>query len=245
MEQKQTGWLFIVLTGIALGIFFVDRAGILLGLRASLEGAVSPAQRSVQKLIKDDLDEQKLIIDEKLAHIDQLQKENEALRIQVGVAKESGISGKKILLAHVLSSLRFFIIDKGSDDGVAAGQTVFFKNVFIGKIVAVSQKVSRLQRPTEAGSVISARAKETGAVGLAKGQGDSMVFSDVILSENLAAGDSVQTVGNVDENGIGILPNFIIGTAQNVRKSSDQLFWEANVVPALEYRKLEEVFVAL
>gem|GEM_PF-6659380 len=237
--------LFVILISIAVAIFLLDRTGILLGLRASLEGIISPVERTAQKLVKDKLDEQKLTIDEKLAHLEELQKENEALRIQLGVVRESNISTKKLLLAHVLSTSRFFVIDKGVDDGVVAGQTVFFKNVFIGKITTASQKASRVLLPKEFDSNTTAKTKETGALGLARGQGDSMVFSDVILSENIKAGDNVETVGNVDEKGIGILPSLTIGTIENVRKSSNQLFWEATLKPVIDYQKLEEVFVAL
>lgn len=244
-QQKKSTWLFVILIGIAVAVFLLDRTGILLGLRAGLEGIFSPAERAAQQLVKDKLDEQKLTIDEKLSHLEELQKENEALRTQLGVVRESNISPKKLLLAHVLSTSRFFVIDKGSDDGIVIGQTVFFKNVFIGKITTVSGKVSRVRLATEFDSNTTAKTKETGALGLAKGQGDSMVFSEVILSENLKAGDSVQTVGNVDERGIGILPNLVIGTIENVRKSSNQLFWEATLKPAIDYQKLEEVFISL
>lgn len=245
MEQRRTTALFVILIILALTIFLLDRTGILLGLRAGLEGIFSPAERAAQKLVKDKLDEQKLTIDEKLAELKELQRENEALRAQLGVVGESNISPKKLLLAHVLSASRFFVIDKGSDDGIMIGQAVFFKNVFIGKITTVSGKVSRVRLATEFDSNTYGKTKETGALGLARGQGDSMIFSEVILSENLKAGDSVQTVGNVDERGIGILPNLIIGAIENVRKSPNQLFWEATLKPAIEYQKLEEVFISL
>lgn len=231
--------LFITLIAFSLIVFFLDRIGVLGGIRGIVENVLIPPQRTVNTLKA--APKELVLPEEKLLELEKLRGENEDLRMQLGVP----LTGQKLVLADVLSTSRFFIIDKGIDDGVRVGNTVIFKNVLIGKIATVSEKTSRVLLPSEKGSTIRARAMQTGALGLVKGEGEHAIFSEVTLSENLTEGDSVITVGDVDEQGLGVRPGFLIGKIETIRKSENQLFQEAKLVPLVEYEHLQNVFIIL
>lgn len=233
--------LFLILIAISVVLFLLDRSELLSSARTTIERIVMPAAVEVHKLATLGTVQSGELPQEKLAELDKLRKENEDLRQQLGIAKEKG--SQKLMLAYVLSTSRFFTIDKGEDDGVAVGNIVVFKNILIGKVTVSSKRTSRILLPVEPDSVIEVKTLQTGARGLVKGKGENMILSDVILSENLSEGDSIATIGDVDEKGLGIRPGVLVGKIENIRKSENQLFQEATVVPHLEYKTLENVFV--
>lgn len=240
MGQKNTTAFFLTLLGFSLVIFLLDRNGALAFLHSAVEQIVSPGQRGFHSILLPKVDEKEADLAQAQSELKKLEKENEDLRSQLSIGNQVV---QKLLLAHVLSTGRFFVIDKGSDDGIEVGQSVAFKNILVGRIIGVSKHVSRVLLPSEKESVLQAASRETGAKGLIKGEGDDMVFSEVILSEKLTEGDTIETVGNVDEKGLGILPHLLIGKVGQVRKSDNQLFQEAKIVPLLELKNLEDVFV--
>lgn len=241
MEKKGGYGLFISLAIFSLVIFLLDQKGGFSFFRQAIEVITSPAQSKLHNLVTPKLNENLAEAAERVRILKKLEKENEDLRLQLG--QHLSQKDATLVLAHVLSTGRFFILDKGSEDAVEVGQSVVFKNMLVGKIVVANQKVSRVLLPTEKDSVLQVKIRETGAKGLVKGQGDSMILSEVILSENLSEGDTLETIGSVDEKGLGIRPHLFIGKVSQIRKSDNQLFWEAKVTPFLAYQDLENVFV--
>lgn len=243
MEKKGGHGLFISLAIFSFLVFLLDRTGTFTFFRGALEGIISPIQRQVHKVSTQKRSGGESVVVERESLLKKLKKENEDLRLQLGIVNPLTGGTQRLLLAHVLSTSRFFIIDKGSDDGVKMDQSVVFKNILVGRIIMVSQKVSRVLLPSEKDSVLQVKTSETGAKGLVKGQGDSIVLSEVILSEKLSEGDSLETIGSVNEKGLGIMPHLLIGKVSQIRKSDNQLFQEAKVVPFLAPYDLENVFI--
>lgn len=253
MDKKRNETaLFLILIALAFVMFLLDRWGVFVGVRALIEDMLSPSRVSVQRIAFSipflshgrisSLEEERNALQEKLVTLEKLEKENEDLRLQLGIRNDGG---QKLMLAHVLSTGRFFIIDKGQDDGVRPGYTVTFKNILVGRIVSATKKTSRVLTPLEEESIISAKAGKTEARGLLKGKGDRMLFSEVTLSEHMVEADIIMTIGDVDEKGLGVRPDLLIGTLTAIRKSDDQLFQEATVVPLLDYKALQNIFVVL
>lgn len=237
--QRNSTSLFISLLVFAGITFFLDRTGALLGVRGIIEGIFAPGQRTMQSILT--RNPQEPLPQEQLLELEKLKRENEDLRMQLGVTSR----GQKLIEAHVLSSSRFFIVDKGSDDGVRVGNTVVFKNIYIGKVITVTARTSRVLLPIEKESILSAKTLVSGALGLVKGEGERAIFAEVTLSENLNENDSVITVGDVDEKGLGVRSGFLIGKVSEVRRSDDELFQQALLVPLIEYKNLENVFILL
>lgn len=242
MKQENT-WLLIALIVISLFISLLDRTGLLLGARGFLEQIIArPGGRAHQILSTEKPEGFDAQLWEKQTEIDILKKENEDLRAQFGIAKSDK---QQLVEASVLSTSRGFIIDKGVDDGIRAGQTVVFKNIFVGKIVVVGKKTSKVLLPFETDAVLRVKTTQTKDLGLVKGQGQQALLSEVILSENLKEEDMLSTVGDVDEEGLGVRPDFLVGKIANIHKSDDQLFQEAKVDPLIDYKNLQNVFIIL
>lgn len=252
MEKKTPTSLFLLLVIASFFLFVLDRWGVLWEIRGGIDATLSPSKRAVSGVvlslpflsngrITSLIDERNTLLG-KLTTLEKLEKENEDLRMQLGIPKERG---QKLILAHVLSTTRFFIIDKGEEDDVRLGDTVTFKNIFVGKIVAVQKKTSRVMTPVEKESILGAKARQTGARGLVKGTADGMIFSEVILSEKLTENDTIATIGDLDEISGGIRPDLLIGTLLHIRKSEDQLFQEADIAPLIDYKTLQNVFVIM
>jgi len=229
--------LFIALFSFAFIVFFLDKTGILLGVRGIIEGILAPSQRAIQSALTNN--SQESLTQEQLLELEKLKKENEDLRMQLG----SKPTSQQLLPAHVLSSVRFFVVDRGSEDGVQVGNTVVFKNIYIGKIASMTERTARVLLPTDHESVFEAKTITGAALGLIKGQGDRAIFGEVTLSEDLKEDDGIVTVGNVNEAGLGIRGGLLVGKISQVRKSDDQLFQEALLVPLVEYKNLENVFI--
>lgn len=250
MEQRNPTSLFITLFIIAAAFFFLDRGGFLAVPRSLFETILTGPSRNLHSAaiffpftsaqVKKLTDERN-DLQSKLVDFEKIKKENDDLRLQLGIVHSS--SGKEILLAHVLSSSHLFIIDKGADDGLKEGQSVVFKNIFIGKIVSVSKKTSRVLLPIEDESILAGKTLGSGALGLVKGKGGQATLSEVILSENLSAGDTVITTGSVNEEGIGIAPGLIVGKIEQMRKSDNGLYQEALLMPLIDYTSLTNVFI--
>lgn len=252
MVSQKSFALFISLIVVSFFLFLVDRWGILQGVRSTLLGVFMPAERVVhqysvtlpflanQRIQK--LQQENDSLRSQLAKSQQLKKENEDLQKQLGVAKDSP---QKLLLAHVLSTGTYFIIDKGSNDGLREGMTVMTQNMYVGKIFRVQPNVSRLLLPIETESVIAAVNQNKTAKGLVRGNGSSMSISEVLLSEILNQKDVLVTVGSVDDKGIGIRPDLELGKVIEVKKSENKLFQEASIEPSIKYKELTDVFIAL
>lgn len=252
MEHKRgsTG-LFLILIAFAMLVFVLDTSGIALSVRAVSENIVGSIARkghniramsfANDRIVK--LEEERNSLLQQVAELEKLKSENENLRLQLGLTQQG--SKQTLLLADVLTTSRLFIINKGQDDGVVVGNVVVFKHILVGKIVSVSKKASRVLLPIDKESIVAARAKQTGAKGLIRGEVGGARFSEVLLSETLTDADTLVTVGDVDEHGRGIPPGLFIGTIEQIRKSDDELFQEAKVVPLLDFARLTQVFVIL
>jgi len=252
-QQKSPFGLFLTLITIAFVLFFLDKGGFLSFFRGGLGKVFSPVAYEIHSLNSFPLfssGEVKKLTDErndlqgKVVELARLKKENEELRLQLDVLGVTPkIREKNLLSARVLSSSHFFIIDKGSNDGIKLNGSVIYKNVFVGKIVAVDKATSRVLLPTDEGSTIAVKTVENQAKGLVHLDNQDTILSEVTLSEKLSEGDALVTIGDLDEHGIGILPDLVVGKISQIHKSSDKLSQEAKFTPAVNYQNLTNVFV--
>lgn len=137
---------------------------------------------------------------------------------------------------------RFLKIDKGSNDGVKVSQAVVFKDSFLGRVVATSEKTSSVLLPRDPDSKIAAFVinKEGKAKGVLIGQFGKEILLDKILHEEpISVGDLVYSEGTE-----GYLPRgLIIGAVTEVLESETFLFKQAKVKPVFDIRDLELVFL--
>lgn len=147
-----------------------------------------------------------------------------------------------LLEARPLGLNRFLIIDKGSDDGLKVGQTVIFKDNFIGQITQLSPKKAQVILPTDPDSKISAYAsnKNGKAKGILIGQfGSEMILDKVTHVEPFEKGDLIYSEGTEVEIPRGL----IIGQIQETIVKDGEVFKQAKVKPMFDIGDLDLVFV--
>lgn len=206
---------------------------------------VSQDQR-IKKLKDENIELAARLLDQK-----KLQSENSALRDQF---ETSNPKPTNLLHAKVVGAPSFvpgisfpsvLIIDKGEKDGIKKNQAVVFKNVLIGKIEKSTDYLSRVI--LLGSSVFSFTAKtERGAIGVIKGEGNGKVTLDnVLLSDDLKKDDLVYTRGDLNESGVGIPEDLIIGKIESIEKNPSALFQKAKIRTVIDLTRLFDVFVPI
>jgi len=137
---------------------------------------------------------------------------------------------------------RYLRIDKGEKDEIKVGQAVIFKDNYIGKVISVSPSSANIQVLTDPNSKVSAFSinKNGRAKGVLTGQFGTQTLMDKILHEEaIEEGDLVYSEGTE-----GFLPRgLILGKVASVLERQNEVFKQAQVVPVLDIKDLDLVFV--
>lgn len=135
---------------------------------------------------------------------------------------------------------RTFFIDRGSEDGVLVNMPIAVADGVVGRVSATSRSVSRALLITDPNIAVDCRIARTRDRGVLSGQlGGACVLRYISLDSTVRQGDEVVTSG-MD----GIFPRGLrVGTVKSVRLSSQGLFKEATVVPAVDFNRVEEVLI--
>jgi|SRR5581483_2506284 len=186
----------------------------------------------------------------KLLEMSKLQEENQALSDQF---KTENSQNTNLLPAEIVGMPRFvpgvtlpdqIVLGRGSGDSVKVGQAVIFKNIFLGKIVAVSKSRSLATLVSDKSSTFTASTLETSALGVVRGTGDGeMILDNVLLSDTLKISDLVKTKGDLDNFGIGIPPDLLVGKIVSIDKKASNLFQSAKIKSLLDITRLSTVFI--
>jgi rod shape-determining protein MreC len=135
---------------------------------------------------------------------------------------------------------RSMTIDKGADDGVAVEMGVIVPAGVVGRVMKTTPDTSYVLLLTDHRSAIPALVQQTRDEGLVVGieQERAKMKYIPILSE-VQANDFVLTSGLVGSFPKGLT----IGRISKVEKKEMELFQEAEIVPMVDFSKLEEVVV--
>ena len=133
-----------------------------------------------------------------------------------------------------------FTLDRGADDGVAPGMAVVCADGVAGRIASVSPHASRVLLVSDHNSGVDALVQRTRARGILEGTLSGMASLKYVKpSEELEVGDLVVTSG-LD----GIFPKGLrLGRIVGVTRREAGLFQLAEVVPFVDFSKLEEVLI--
>ena len=180
-----------------------------------------------------------------------LQLENSALRDQFAISSPKSTA---LLYAKVVGAAGFipgvsfpsvFIIDKGKRDGVMKDQAVVFRESLIGKIEKTTDYMSRVILLSDDSFSFAAKT-EHGAIGVIKGEGSGKITLDnVLISEDLKKDEFVYTLGDLDEERVGIPEDLTVGKIESVEKNASALFQKAQVQSLIDFTSLFDVFVVV
>lgn len=180
-----------------------------------------------------------------IIRLQELARENEALRAQLNLEAEIGI---KLLMARVIGRepqnlAQLLSINKGSKENVSIGMPVLNRQgALVGKISHTSTSASQVLLATDPNSSINGLIQESRATGIVKGKyGLGMLMEMICQNEEAKIGDIVITSGLGGEFPQGVF----IGKVNKIIESETEIFKKAWIKPAVNFNHLERVFVLL
>lgn len=190
---------------------------------------------------------------------EQLTKEVASLRRQSVVSKELELENERLLRLlgapvrrdyqtlysnvigkSVNSWQATIILDKGARDGVKKHMSVATADGLVGQVISVSRTSCLVQLITDQKCAVGIRLQSNRAIAVVEGEGGKELNLTLLPREIPATkGDLVMTAG------IGGVypPDIVVGTISFVAKKPQGLYQEARVSPAVDFWRLEEVFI--
>lgn len=193
-----------------------------------------------------DLKKQIRNLEQKIIGFEIMKSDNNALKSQFAT---SGETTQSMVAARIIGSQgdsskpHQFIINVGSNKGIKKSMTVVFEKYLVGKIDEVTKNYSVVATPYNPKFQVLAKLPDTNANGIVIGRSDLMLFDGVIITDLLKNGGVVVTKGEVDKNGVGVVPDIIIGKISSISKRETAPFQSAQLSPLIIYNKLTTVFV--
>lgn len=138
-----------------------------------------------------------------------------------------------------------FLIDKGTNDGMAVDMNVIAGGGLVGRLTAVGPNWSRVTAIISDNSNVSGMTLATGDNLIVTGDlilmaENSIRFGQLVDSKNLVAeGDKIVT-SNISDK---YLPNILIGYINTINMDSNNLTKSGYLTPAVDFEHLEEVLV--
>ncbi len=247
-KREQFFLVFFFFFFLSVVVFFAGKAGFLQGLEGITQSLFRPGQTAVFKASKKTQAQPgNMQLLKKLAQLQNLQKENAALKDQF---QTTSPSPQTLLPAAIVgapfvpgvSKPSYFVLSTGSADGVKIGQVVIYKDSVVGRITKVSQHLSVVTLITDrASSFTGLVGRDT--LGVVKGQGESIIIDHILASETVHTGDVVTTKGDINMQGIGFPPNLVVGAIASIDKTQSSLFQMAKIKSPLDFENLTMVFI--
>jgi rod shape-determining protein MreC len=253
MPKRRLNLFFILLILATLVIIIFSKFGFINFASNLVQNTLAPVQSVVRGIFVKDIDSQKSeSIELALKIVDQqkLIEDNAALRNQF---EATAVKSQSLIPAKIVGSPGFIpglsvpevlVINVGRADGVKEGQAVVYKDNLIGVIEKANENFSKVVLVNSSDFNLTVKTLNEGAAGVVKGSGGGqMILDNVLLSQNLTENQLVVSRGSVNENGVGILPNLILGKITSVNKNASNLFQTAKVEPLVDPGSLSTVFV--
>lgn len=262
MRQRERFFLvFFIFILISIVFFLLSLGGNLKFASSILEKLASPIGGGIysafhklpfvsENVQTKKLKDKNLSVVVQNSEIEKLKKENSALRDQFQTPNPKSYN---LLPAQIIGAPSFipgvtiptnFILDKGEQDNIKVSLAVVFKNNLIGKIIQTSSNLSKAEVIVNNSSSFTAKTQGD-VLGVIKGDGKTMTFDNVLLSENIKVGDIVTTKGDISIKGIGYPPDIIVGKIMSIDKNPSSLFQKARVESFVDFSKLSMVFIIL
>ena len=170
--------------------------------------------------------------------------ENEALRSALNFSPKDATVYEmaSVVGKNITGGEDWILIDKGTDNGIEKNMAVVSEQFsLVGKVIESGKNFSKVMLITDKNNVVAALIENKRSEGLTQREGGSdKIFLDFIpKNENIELGEKILTSGmdNVYPKGI------LIGKVENIDSSENQLFQKISILPAVDFNKLEEVFV--
>ncbi len=188
-------------------------------------------------------------LEQQLAQMEEVSMENsrlkELLQYKDEVSREYRLQLAEIIAKRDNNLQHVMTLNKGSDDGVAAGMAVMNHRGLIGRVSSVLGSSCEVLMLTDHESAVGARVKSTREVlGVVESDGTSTGNLQMVHLQHdaeIAVGDEIISSG-VD----GVYPADIrIGVVTDISDDANGLTKTAKVEPYVDFFRLEEVFIMM
>ena len=242
--------LLAVLLTLSIGLIATNERPQIRAIRSVTVGVLGSAQnligivpnyfnlRSENRILR----EQNLTLSEEVNRLREARLENIRLRRLLGMRDTSGtryiaarVIGKSLqLLRNTIT------INIGERDGIRPLMPVVTERGLVGKVVATSKGYSVAQVLLHRDMRVSGKVQRSRADGIVAWEGGStLVLRNIAKTLDVQAGDVVMTSEYSSLYPAGIR----IGTVALARQVPGSLFQNVELVPAVDFATLEEVFV--
>lgn len=252
-NKKKILISLIVISCFSLLIFAYQDTSPVLFIKGVFQSIFESPRSFFYSLGKSERDEELLkmqkevaTLQAKLVDYELIKKDNEALRSQFD---KSGETTKSMTFAKIVGFIgenqqpNELIINAGRAQGVVNGLTVISGEYFVGRVEEASENYSSVMTLYNPKFQVLAKLPVTNANGIVIGRGDLVLFDGVVITDKLIKDGIVVTKGEVDKNGIGIMPDIMIGKIESISKKDAAPFQNAQLKPLVNYSKLTSVFI--
>lgn len=137
-----------------------------------------------------------------------------------------------------------FIIDKGSDDGIAVDMNVIADAGLVGRVTYVGKNYAKVTTIINDSSNVSAKFASTSDICFVNGNLQLMNegyinVSNIGKDANIKDGDMLLT-SYISEK---YVPGILIGYVTNITDDGNRLTKSANLIPVVDFSQMEEVLV--
>jgi rod shape-determining protein MreC len=173
-------------------------------------------------------------------------KENRRLKANLNF-KRAQAYRYKLLPARVIgkSPIPWFtilLINRGSKNGVVVDKPVMVKEGLVGRVIEVSAFSSKVMLITDVESSVAAADERSRDFGIVKGGARNRLYMKYVSAgKDIRTGDKVVTsyISTIFPQGVPV------GTISQASKREHDLFYNIEIEPAVDFSKIEEVFVIL
>lgn len=181
----------------------------------------------------------------KLVNLSEIKQENDFLRKQLDMRPALK---SKLVLAHLIgfdpgNLGRYFLIDRGSNDGIETGRAVIFAGGFlVGKVAEVSVNSSKVLALTDSDSTVFVLGQDSREGGVIKGDhGVGLILDMVPPEKEIKLGELIVSSG-LDSK---IVRGLVIGKVEKKISGESEVFQRFIVKPLINYKEIESVLVIL
>jgi rod shape-determining protein MreC len=193
---------------------------------------------------KEDLQQQVLELQQKLANQENVTRENASLKEELGVTGVTRTTNK--LLARIVIQGsdpldRSFVIDLGNADGIRTGQPAVYRGSLIGRVTEVREHSAVVRSITSQKSRIQAWLADSREKGLLIGDGNTVTLTEI------TQGVVVTPEGVIETSGLGgSLPEgILIGRIASKSSSESEASQSFRVALNQDPNSLESLFILL
>lgn len=170
--------------------------------------------------------------------------ENERLRRMLDLRQHSKLPllAASVVGKTVFRTRQFITLDRGSRDGIRVGMNVVTDAGLVGTIIGTSSHYSVVQTLFNRDVRVSARLLSTRDEGIIAWDGfEYLLLHNIPKTHRVTVGDTVVT-SSLSTRYVSDIP---IGIVRSVANDPSSMFYRIVVEPAVEFWRLEEVFVIL